>query len=87
MAWERVESDLDGKLLLRFDPYQMKAEVVTRRYSPSTGRLRLVEQVSLLAAMPPDLAGTITAAIRSYLELVAAQQTAGSAVVQTGPAR
>lgn len=82
MAWRRVESDLDGKLLLRFDPYQLKVETVTRRYSPSTGRLRLVEVVSLLSAMPPDLAGTLSAAIRDYL-ILAAAHTAGSAVAES----
>lgn len=84
MAWQRVESDLDGKLLLRFDPYRLTVETVTRRYSPSTGRLRLVETVSLLSAMPPDLAGTLSAAIREYLTL-AAQATAGTAVAGGPP--
>ena len=82
MAWQRVESDLDHKLLFKFDPVQMRIEIVTRRYSPSTGRLRLPETVSLLRAMPPDLAGTISAAILGYLAL---QPVCGTATVTVSP--
>lgn len=77
MSWQRVESELDRKLLLRFDPYQMQVEVVTRRYSPSTGRLRIVERANLLTVMPADLAGTIAAVIRDYLHH---QHLGGSAI-------
>ena len=80
MAWQRIESDLDSKLLFKFDPQQMRVEIVTRRYSPSTGRLRLPETVNLLRAMPPDLAGTISAAIAGYLAL---QSSGGTATLTT----
>lgn len=78
MGWQRIESPLDRKLLFRFDPITLRIEIVTRRFSPSTGRLRLREVVELCDGLPPDLAGTLRAAIGGYVRAI---HTAGSAAL------
>lgn len=65
--WQRIESDLDGKLLFRFRADQLAVEIVKRRYTTSTGRMMPREVISLADCFPPAIGGSIMAVIRQHM--------------------
>jgi hypothetical protein len=81
--WQRVESDLDGKLLFRFRADKLAIEIKSRRYTKATGRIMPLEVIALADLFPTGVGGSIMAVIQQHMP--PGWEYAGTAILRKAP--